>query len=45
MRSTRFFFASLAMVFFMAPATSAAAPAVTPGYQDLLALFAEWREF
>ncbi len=45
MRLTRFFFAYLAMVFFMVPATSAAAPAATPGYEDLLALFAEWREF
>ena len=45
MRLTRFFFACLAMVLFMVSATSMAAPAVTPGYQDLLALFAEWREF
>jgi len=45
MRLTRFSFAGLAMVFFMVPATSAAAPAATPGYQDLLALFAEWRAF
>ena len=45
MRLTRFFFACLAMVVFMAPSTSAAPPAVTAGYEDLLALFAEWREF
>ena len=45
MRFTRFFFACLAMVIFIAPSASAAAPAVTPGYEDLLALFAEWREF
>ena len=45
MRMTRFFFACLAVVILIAPSTSAAAAAVTPGYEDLLALFAEWREF